>query len=66
MADVFISYAHADRDLARTIAEQLIEAGAEVWWDRELIAGDDFDEAILERAKAANCIVVIWTQGLHN
>jgi hypothetical protein len=61
MSEVFISYAHADRELARAIAGQLTASGADVWWDRELIAGDDFDSALLERASVAKCIVVIWT-----
>jgi hypothetical protein len=62
MADVFISYSHADRDLARLVAAGLIAAGASVWWDRELVGGDDFDETILRELTAAKCVIVVWTQ----
>jgi TIR domain len=62
LADIFISYTHRDRELARKIAETLQLAGATVWWDRELIAGDDFDHSILEQLKAAGCVIVIWTE----
>ena len=61
MADVFISYSHANRDVARAIASQLTTAGASVWWDRELIVGQDFDATILRELNGARCVVVIWS-----
>lgn len=62
MADVFISYSHSNRDLARAIADRLTAAGASVWWDRELLAGQDFDAMILRELTAAACVIVIWTE----
>lgn len=60
--DVFISYAHSDRDLAQTLSEQLSAIGVSVWWDRDLHAGDDFDQTILSNLKGASCVVVLWTK----
>jgi hypothetical protein len=47
MPDVFISYASADRDRARLIAEVLATKGWSVWWDREIPPGKSFDEVIV-------------------
>ena len=62
MTDIFISYSHSDRDLARRVASGLIAAGASVWWDRELVGGDDFDSAILRELTGARCVIVLWTE----
>lgn len=42
MIDLFISYARADRDLAERLANELTSRGLLVWWDRQLLGGDDF------------------------
>jgi hypothetical protein len=42
MADVFISYAKADRPLALKLAAMLEAEGWKVWWDTSLAIGDDF------------------------
>jgi hypothetical protein len=46
--DVFISYAHADKEAdsdrspAQTLAGLLEAEGYSVWWDRQLIGGQDW------------------------
>ena len=55
MADVFISYAREDRAVAQLLAQGLEAGGRSVWWDREILPGNDFAELIaaeLARAKA--------------
>jgi hypothetical protein len=61
VADVFISYAHSNRELASSIADALSAAGASVWWDRELVGGNDFDSTIMRELTAARCVIVLWT-----
>src|SRR5262245_23133166 len=61
MADIFISYATADRDRARTIAEALTARGFSVWWDRAIPPGRVFDEVIEEALETAKCVVVLWS-----
>ena len=61
MADVFISYAHQDRELARGLAEDLMAWGYSVWWDAELLGSDDFYEVIISALTHARAAVVIWT-----
>lgn len=36
LADIFISYAHADREWAAAFADVLAGRGWTVWWDRDL------------------------------
>jgi TIR domain len=47
MADVFISYAKADRPLALKLAAMLEAEGWKVWWDTSLTIGDDFRNEIM-------------------
>lgn len=62
MSDVFISYTRKDRDRVESLADLLREAGLDVWWDRDLLAGSHWDEAIEEQIKAAKCVVVVWSK----
>ncbi len=60
--DVFLSYAREDRDKAETLATVLINAGVSVWWDRELLSGDRFDELIRAKLDAAGAVIVLWSE----
>jgi hypothetical protein len=61
MADVFITYAREDKDVAERLAGDLIARGYQVWWDVELGPGDDFRQVILDELKSAKAAIVIWT-----
>ena len=62
MADIFISYKREQRAAAAQVAELLRGNGYEVWWDRELIGGDNFQRTINDELDAAACVVVLWSQ----
>lgn len=61
MVDVFISYARADRGLAERLSDDLAARGFAVWWDRELLSGDEFRSTLLARLREARAVLVIWT-----
>lgn len=61
MADIFVSYASADRDRARILAEALTRHGHDVWWDRTIPPGRVFDEVIQEALQSARCVLVLWS-----
>lgn len=61
MADIFISYARADRAAADRIAARLEGRGFSVWYDRGLTAGDTVDRAIERELAAARCVLVLWS-----
>jgi len=61
MADVFISYARQDREVARRLATSFEAHGWSVWWDHSIRVGKTFDEEIERELYAAKCIVVLWS-----
>ena len=62
MADIFISYARADRPRAEQLAQALERDGWSVWWDREIPPGRSFDEVIEEALAQARCVIVVWSE----
>lgn len=61
MADVFISYAHENRELAAALAGKLSSRGYSVWWDHELVGGSEFREVIHRELRSSQYSMVIWT-----
>lgn len=62
MSQVFLSYAHEDRDRAKNLAHILEAQGLTVWWDRKIIAGQSFDRVIEHELETAQCVVVLWSK----
>lgn len=62
MADVFISYARADRPQAERLASALAERGFSVWWDRGLTPGADFSAQIERELTQARAVLVCWSE----
>src|ERR1700761_6279201 len=61
MADVFISYARADRQRVAMLVDAIKSAGWSVWWDPEISPGQEFDTRIEAELQAARAVVVVWT-----
>jgi adenylate cyclase len=61
MADVFLSYARPDADVARLFADAFEAAGLGVWWDDALRSGEAFDETIERALREAKAVVVLWS-----
>lgn len=61
MADVFLSYARADRSRAEPIVRLLEAQDWSVWWDKRLKGGEQWDEVIETEIRAARCVLVVWT-----
>ncbi len=62
MADVFISYKRQDRPIVERLAGALQQLDFEVWWDFELLSGEDFRQvirAVIDQSRAA---VVVWSR----
>jgi hypothetical protein len=66
VADIFVSYSKKDVAEARLIAALLEGQGYSVWWDRKLVAGNEFRRAITEQLDAAKAVIVLWTENSVN
>jgi hypothetical protein len=62
MRDVFISYARVDRDYAIQLCEALRGRNVSVWWDWDLVGGEDFRGRIRSMLDAAPRVVVLWSK----
>ena len=61
MADVFVSYARADKARVAPLVAAIEAAGLSVWWDPEISPGKEFDDEIDVELQAAKVVLVVWT-----
>jgi hypothetical protein len=58
---VFISYAFADQDLARRVADALKSSGFQVWDLSQVLPGDNWGELLGKALQESNAMVVLLT-----
>jgi hypothetical protein len=56
---IFISYSKKDKDFAWKLADDLANAGHNVWIDRSLQVGEDWEQTIEEQLAKADEVIVI-------
>ena len=61
MADVFISYAKAEKPTAQQVARALVAQGYSVWWDDELLCHKAYPDLIQEQLDQAAAVLVLWS-----
>lgn len=61
MARIFLSYARADRVRVSELAAALQRAGHDIWWDRRLSGGTEFERQIEQALADADVVVVAWS-----
>lgn len=66
MADIFISYAHPDRDKVARLAAYLESEGWTVWWDTDLKGGAPYRDEIMQQLAAARAVIVLWSRNSIN
>ncbi len=62
MPDVFISYSRKDRPMAEAMAAQLAGLGLDVWWDRDLLAGEDYRKKTAGVIGSVAVTIVVWSR----
>lgn len=62
MTDIFISYSRNDQQWVAKLAKALEDVGYAVWWDTQLLPGDDFHHTIPAVLEKARCAVVVWSK----
>src|SRR5579859_1225393 len=58
-AEVFISYAGSDGEIASHLADDLARAGINVWFDRKIRPGDNWQDQINRHIEDAEAVVVV-------
>jgi hypothetical protein len=61
VAQVFVSYSHANREPVGAIARAVEESGLSLWWDEKLAPGCVYAQVIEQEIAAAGCVVVAWS-----
>jgi len=61
LADIFISYARADKARVARLVATLQANGWTVWWDAEVSPGKEFDDVIAAALERAKAVLVVWT-----
>ena len=61
MADVFVSYARADKARVAPLVAAIEAKGWSVWWDPDISPGQEFDDQIEAEIEAASAVLVVWT-----
>ena len=62
MSDVFVSYAHADQPRVDALIRQLQAEAIDVWWDRHLPIGRNWDDELESAMVAAPTILIVWSE----
>lgn len=61
MADVFVSYSRRDKARVAPLVAAVEARGWSVWWDPEILPGQEFDRQIDAELKIATVVLVVWT-----
>ena len=62
LADVFISYARTDQEIAANVAETLRSEGFDVWFDTRIYAGADWESLLMGTLASAKAVLVLWSE----
>jgi len=62
MNDIFISYSRKDKDWVETLASALEAEGYDVWWDPEILPGQDYESVIKNVLDNTQCVLTVWSE----
>jgi TolB-like protein/tetratricopeptide (TPR) repeat protein len=62
MADVFVSYCRRDRQRVAPLVAAIESMGWSVWWDPEIVPGQEFDRMIHAELASAGAVLAVWTK----
>jgi len=59
---IFLSYSRADLDYIATLVDALREKGADVWFDKNIRTGEQWDNILEEQIKAADVFLIVMSK----
>jgi hypothetical protein len=59
--DIFVSYSKTEPEITKAIVDALEKEKYKVWWDTNLVSGDEFSDVIRRELVGSRVVVVIWT-----
>ena len=59
---VFLSYCHEDRERVSELRRALMDAGYQVWWDQDILPGQDWRREIKRALKNAHALVACFSE----
>ena len=62
MGDIFISYKREERVHAERIARALRARGLAVWWDADMLPGDEYRQRTHEVLRTCKAAIVVWSK----
>ncbi|MEE9352144.1 MAG: DUF1566 domain-containing protein [Thiotrichaceae bacterium] len=66
MTDIFISYSRKDKPWVKILATTLVAEGYDVWWDPEILPGQDYEIIIKEALAETKCVLTVWSKDSIN
>jgi internalin A len=63
---VFLSYCHDNVDLVRALHQEVIDAGESVWWDEDILGGQDWKLEIRKAMRNAYAVVLCLSRELES
>lgn len=61
MIDIFLSYKREEKDIAQQLYEALAGKGYKVWWDVDLLPGDNFIDSIEKIIDESKLTITLWS-----
>ena len=62
MADIFVSYKREEKHLAQKLHQALEGKGYQVWWDVDLLPGDNFIDSIERIIDDSKLVITLWSK----
>lgn len=59
---IFLSYSRADLDYIATLVDALRAKGADIWFDKNIRTGEQWDNTLEEQIKAAEVFVIVMSK----
>ncbi len=61
MSDIFISYSRNNKPWVKKLAAALEADGYDVWWDPQILPGQDYETVISEALETVKCVITVWS-----